>query len=356
MRVVVTGATGFVGAVLMPLLVARYGEKAVSAFVLPEEQIPSSWKGSKVRLLAGDISDSRAVQNAVDGHSHVVHLAGLISYWRGESERLQRVNVDGVCCVVEACLRSAVRRLIHVSSVGAFGFHRDGRLADETTPFNWPPAIPYMTSKRQGQQIVEQAVKEKGLPAVILNPASIIGPGDHNPATPHNQLYRWVCCRRLIGSFAGGLAVVDIRDLVAIILKALEGQGKNGESYSVVGANLAYPEVIRLISQACGRKAYPVRLPAFIAILAGMASEQMSRLNGRRPLLTAAYGRLSGWTAYYDNAKSRAAFHHSYIDVQTSIRDGWDFFRDTFGCRGKLRAKKRPFGARKALLGQEKRP
>jgi dihydroflavonol-4-reductase len=348
MRIVVTGATGFVGAVLMPLLVARYGEKAVSAFVLPEERIPPSWKGSKVQLLTGDIADSRAVQNAVDGHSHVVHLAGLISYWRGEAEQLQRVNVDGVCCVVDACLRSSVQRLIHVSSVGAFGFRRDGRLADETTPFNWPPAIPYMTSKRQGQKIVDRAAKAKGLPAVILNPASIIGPGDHNPATPHNQLYRRVCCRRLIGSFAGGLALVDVRDLVAIILKALDGQGKNGESYLVVGANLAYPEVIRLVSQACGRKAYPVRLPAFTVILAGIASEQISRLNGRRPLLTAAYGRLSGWTAYYDNAKSRAAFHHSYIDVQTSIRDDWHFFRDTFGCRGKPRAKKGISEPRKA--------
>ncbi len=341
MRVLVTGATGFVGAVLMPLLVARYGEEAVSAFVLPEDRIPSSWMGTKVRLFEGDIADSSAVQSAVEGHSHVVHLAGFISYWKSEADRLERVNVDGVFRVVEACLRSAVRRLIHISSVGAVGFHRDGRPADETTPFNWPPTILYAVSKRQGQEIVERAVKERGLPAVILNPASVIGPGDQNPVTPHNELYRRVCCRRLIGSFAGGLAVVDVRDLVAIILKALEGWGKDGESYLVVGANLSYPEVIRLISQACGRKAYPVRLPAFIVTLAGIASEQMSRLSGRRPLLTAAYGRLSGWRAYYDNAKSRAAFDHSYIDVQTSIRDGWDFFRNTFGCAAKFRVRKR---------------
>jgi dihydroflavonol-4-reductase len=332
----------------MPMLVARYGEEAVSAFVLPEDRIPSSWKRSKARLITGDIADSKAVQSAVDGHSHVVHLAGLISYWKGEADRVQRVNVDGVGCVVEACLGSAVRRLIHVSSVGAIGFYRDGRLADETTPFNWPPAIFYATSKRQGQQIVERAAKERGLAAVILSPASIIGPGDHNPATPHNQLYRRICCRRLIGSFAGGLAVVDVRDLVAIILKALEGRGKDGESYLVVGANLSYPGVIRLISHACGRKAYPVRLPAFLVTLAGIASEQISRLTGRRPLLTAAYGRLSGWTAYYDNAKSRAAFDHSYIDVQTSIRDGWDFFRDSFGCGAKLRARNDISGLRKA--------
>ncbi len=355
MRVLVTGATGFVGAVLMPLLVARYGEEAVSAFVLPEDQIPSSWEESEVRLFEGDIADTTAVQRAVEGNTHVVHLAGFISYWKGEARQLERVNVEGVCRVVEACLRSAVRRLIHVSSVGAVGFHRDGRLADETTPFNWPTAILYMASKRKGQDIVERAVKERGLPAILLNPASIIGPGDHNPATPHNELYRRVCCRRLIGSFAGGLALVDVRDLAAIILKALEGWGKDGESYNVVGANLSYAEVVRLISQACGRKAYPLRLPAFFVTLAGIASEQMSRLTGRRPLLTAAYGRLSGWTAYYDNAKSRAAFDHSYIDAQTSIKDAWDYFHDTFGCGGKIRVEKRHFVAQKSLNRQEKR-
>jgi dihydroflavonol-4-reductase len=335
-------------------LVARYGEEAISAFVMPEDKIPSSWMGTEVRVFEGDIADANAVQAAVEGKTHVVHMAGFISYWKGEARQLQHVNVDGVRRVVEACLRSAVRRLIHISSVGAVGFHRNGRLADEMTPFNWPPAILYMASKRKGQDIVEQAVKERGLPAVILNPASIIGPGDHNPATPHNELYRRVCCRRLIGSFAGGLALVDVRDLSAIILKALEGWGKDGESYNVVGANLSYAEVVRLISQACGRKAYPVRLPAFFVTLAGIASEQIIRLSGRRPLLTAAYGRLSGWTAYYDNAKSRAAFDHAYIDAQTSLRDGWEYFHDTFGCGGKLRVQKRHFVAQKRLMGQKK--
>ncbi len=338
----------------MPELLIRYGEEAISAFVLPRDLIPSSWKASKVRLFRGDIADGRAVENAVSGHSHIINLAGFISYWKGEADQLRHVNVDGVRSVVEACLKSAVRRLIHVSSVGAIGFHRNGRPADEKTAFNWPPSILYMASKKKGQEIVERAVRERALPAVILNPASIIGPGDHNPATPHNELYWRVCCGCLLGSFAGGLAVVDVRDPVAIILKALEGGGKDGESYLVVGANLSYAQVIRLISQACGRKAYPVRLPASAVTLAGIASEQMSRLTGRRPLLTAAYGRLSGWMAYYDNAKSRAVFDHSYIDARTSIKDGWDYFRKTFGCGRKRQPPNMNYWAKKSLFKEEK--
>ncbi len=330
MNVRVTGATGFVGAVLMPELLRRHGAGSVSAFVLPDDPIPETWKRSGVKKVEGDIADEGAVRTAASGHSHVVHLAGFISYWRGDEDRLRRVNEDGVRSVVEASLAAGIERLVHVSSVGAVGFRRDGSPADETTPFNWPEDILYMASKRRGQDIVERAVRERGFRAVILNPASIMGPGDHNPATPHNELYRRISRGPLIGSFAGGLAVVDVRDLVAIILKALEGRGRDGESYLVVGANLPYRDVIRRISRACGRRAFPFPIPAPLLAAAGRVLERASRRSGRRPLLTAAYGRLSGWTAYYDNAKSRAEFGHEYIDIEKTIRDGWGYYRDTF--------------------------
>jgi dihydroflavonol-4-reductase len=210
------------------------------------------------------------------------------------------------------------------------GYHRDGTPADETTPYNWPGDILYMASKRRGQDIVERAVRERGLRAVILNPASIMGPGDHNPATPHNELYKRICGRTQIGSFAGGLAIVDVRDLVAVILKALEGRGRDGESYLVVGANLPYSEVVRRISRACGRRSYPIPVPAPLLTAAGHILERAARRSGRQPLLTAAYGRLSGWTAYYDNSKSRREFDHTYIDADKTIEDGWVYYRDAF--------------------------
>ena len=331
MKVLVTGATGFVGSVLMPELIARYGAGSISAFVLPEDPLPATWRGAGVRTFDGDIADARAVSAAAAGHSHIVHLAGFISYWKGDADRLRTVNEDGARSIVEASFQAGVERLIHVSSIGAVGFRADGSPADETTPFNWPADILYMASKRRGQDIVEQAVRERGLRAVILNPASIMGPGDHNPETPHNELYRRISRGPLFGSFSGGLAIVDVRDLVSIILKALEGRGRDSESYLIVGANLSYRDVIRRISRACGRRAYPFPVPAPLLAAAGHVLERASRRTGRRPLLTAAYGRLSGWTAFYDNAKSCREFDHVYIDAGTTIRDGWDYYCNTFG-------------------------
>ncbi len=330
MKILVTGATGFVGSVLMPELIQAYGTDSVSAFLIPGDKIPRSWAEQRIRLFYGDVADGFSLSAAVAGQSHVIHLAGLISYWKNDVGQLMRVNREGVRNVVKACLCHGVERMIHISSVGAIGFNKDGKPADETVPFNWPSCFYYMTSKYEGQKIVEEAVQRSGLKAVILNPASVMGPGDHDFATPHNQLYRRICGKGLIGSFAGGLAIVDVRDLVVLILKALHG-GRIGEKYLVVGANLRYREVIGIISRCCGRKAHPITIPPFLISAAGGLAELWSLRTKKRPLLTYSYGRLSGWTAHYSNEKSRREFSHSYIPVEKTIRDSWEYFKQTYG-------------------------
>ncbi len=327
MNVLVTGATGFVGAVLLPRLIETYGASSVSAFVLPGDRIPASWGDRGIRIHEGDIADPAAVRSAVAGKSHVIHLAGLISYWRGDRTPLFKVNRDGARTIGEACLDAGVERLIHMSSVGAVGFHKDGRPADEKTAYNWPDSILYMASKHEGQLAVEELIRSRGLRAVIFNPASIMGPGDHNPKTPHNQLYGMISKNRIMGSFSGGLAVVDVRDLASLVEKALAGSGRDGQGYLAAGANLTYSETIRLIGRACGRNTRPVAIPAFLVAAGGGLLEGASRLTGKRPLITLAYGRLSGWTSYYDNEKSIREFGHSYLPVERTIADGWEYYR-----------------------------
>jgi dihydroflavonol-4-reductase len=328
-NVLVTGATGFVGSVLLPRLIARYGAASVSAFVLPGDRIPESWAGRGVRIHEGDIADPAAVRAAVAGRTHVVHLAGLISYWKGDRERLFRVNRDGARTVGEACVEHGVRRLVHVSSVGAIGFHKDGRPADEETPYNWPDSILYTASKREGQLAVEELIRTRGLRAIIFNPASIMGPGDYDPRTPHNRLYGMITKNRITGSFTGGLAVVDVRDLVELIEDALEGKGRDGERYLAVGANLSYSATIRLIGKACGLKSRPIPVPAGLVAIGGGLLEGASVPFKKRPLLTFAYGRLSGWRSYYGNGKSVREFGHAYRPVEQTIADGWEYYRRT---------------------------
>jgi dihydroflavonol-4-reductase len=230
--------------------------------------------------------------------------------------------------LTSASLNAGVKRFVHISSVGAIGFHKDGTPADETVPFNWPPDFYYMVSKYQGQLVVEKAV-DAGLPAVILNPASIMGPGDPNPGTPHNQLYRRIYNSTLFGSFSGGLAVVDVRDLAVLIVKALE-IGESGDKFLAVGANLTYRRVIQTVGKFARRRVYPLPLPAPLFSAAGLLLEGVSALSRRPPLLTLAYGRLSGWKTYYDGGKSERVFDHRYIDFEQTIRDSCEYYEARF--------------------------
>jgi dihydroflavonol-4-reductase len=329
MKILITGATGFVGSVLVPRLIDRVGADRIAVFVLPHEALPLTYAQQPVEVIRGDIVDAAAVARACQSRTHVIHMAALISYWRRDLERLTAVNVAGVRHVVAACLASGVERLVHISSVGAIGFHKSGALADETTPYNWPADFYYMTTKFQGQQVVETAVAESALPAIILNPASIMGPGDWNIATPHNQLYKSIYAKTMVGSFAGGLAVVDVRDLCDLIVLSLE-QGRLGERYLAVGANVPYADVIRAMARFAGRKAYPWRIPAFVFTAAGAVMEAASDLTRKRPLLTTAYGRLSGWYNYYSNAKSVREFRHAYIPFEQTIEESCRYFERTF--------------------------
>lgn len=329
MRVLVTGATGFVGSVLVPKLIATYGAESISAFLLHEDTFPTTWEDQGVRCVRGDILDPESVLSACIGHTHVIHLAGFISYWRREFDLIMAVNRDGVRNIVSACIQSKISRLIHISSVGAIGFHRDGTLADEDTAYNWPSLFRYMESKHEGQRIVEEAVQQEGLDAVILNPASIMGPGDLRIETPHNQIYKKVYAGTMVGSFSGGLAVVDVRDLSEIIIKSIE-RGSAGTRYLVVGANVSYQEVLREIALFADRRVAPFKVPAFLLSVAGLFMELLSVLTQKRPLLTYAYGRLSGWSTYYTNQRSRDAFYHTYRSFPTTIKDSCAFFEKQF--------------------------
>ena len=332
MKLLITGASGFACNVLLDMLSQNPPERGVTIFMLPGDPGEARIRGKAIRrlqIIYGDITDAEAVDRAVAGHTHVIHLAALISYWSRERARLYQVNQLGVQNVVDACVSHGVQRLVHVSSVGAVGFHRDGSPADEDTEFNWPQSFPYMTSKHAGQQVVERAVREHNLQAVILNPASLMGPGDPIPSTPHNQLYDRIYNKPQFFCFGGGLAITDVRDLAQIVIKALT-MGKVGEKYLIVGANVEYTEVMRTIGACYQQKVYPFRVPPFLMAAAGAALELGSVFTRKRPLLTRSYGRLSGWFGYYSNAKSREAFAHEYLPFEKTIADGCRYFQEQY--------------------------
>jgi dihydroflavonol-4-reductase len=330
MNVLITGATGFVGREVIRYLLTKRPTWRLTAFALPDEPVPDGWAGS-VSVRRGDVRDAKSVIEAVAGADLVFHLAAWISYWRLDYGRMRSVNVDGTSNIVNACLAAGVKRLVYVSSVGAIGFKSKGEPADESTPFNWPESLGYMTTKRDAQRLVIKATREHGLDAVIVNPASIMGPGDPNPGSAHNRLYADMYRRRVfIGTFTGGLAIVDVRDLVKVLVAAAE-KGKGGEAYLAVGANVPYRRVLELMAHYAKRRFFPAPVPSWLLIAAGYIAELISVATKKRPLITVGYGLLSGWTAYYSNRKSSEQLDAVYRPLEDTIKDACVWYEAGFG-------------------------
>lgn len=320
MRILVTGAGGFVGTVLVPLLADRYGRASVRLFALPGERLPEDPPWPELPVFRGDVRELESLKPAVSGCDVVLNLAGLISYRLVDRHRLFAVNVEGAANVARACIGAGVSRLVHVSSTGAVGFRPDRVPADEATPCNWPGIFHYMASKHAGQESVLRLCREHGLDVLVLNPAAIMGPGDRNPRSAHNRLYSMVSRARVMPTFTGGLAVVDVRDVAEAIAAAIAARPPD-KPCLLVGANIRYSQVLRRIAAALGRQLSLIPVPSPLLAGVGLLLEPLPA-----PPLTLAYGLMSGWHCYYDGSRAAVNLGLRYRSFTTTVADACRYY------------------------------
>jgi dihydroflavonol-4-reductase len=253
----VTGATGFLGGHLLPLLLQRGDELRA---LVRERTDAEDLVSAGVEIIRGEIYDETAVRRAAKNCDLVFHLAGLVSHERSDARRLHAVNVAGTRSVVRALERGA--RLVHVSSISALGpAPAPDEALDETAQFPaFAERFPYAASKHAG----ELALRERAIDAVIANPGFLLGPGDRY------RVSTWPVYRYLAGSLRvttrGGLSFCDARDVAAGLLLLAE-RGRSGERYILTRAegNLTHEQFFRFIGEVTGVRRRMLRLPTFVA-------------------------------------------------------------------------------------------
>ncbi len=281
-EIVVTGGNGFVGRHLVAALLDR-GDR-VRVLALPAED--AGWLASRgVTIYRGDVRDQAALTELMRGADAVVHLAAMMDVWRPLSE-YRAVNVSGTRNVCRAALAAGVGRLVHMSSSSVYGpGHR--RPADEDTPLT-PFGDPYPVSKAEADLDVQRMIADEGLPAVIVRPDQIFGPGDrlHFGKTA-DRLAAGRCV--IVGRGDNALPLVYVTDAVAGLLLALQQSGAAGRAYNIGHDRpVTQRQFLDAIADHIGARRARARLPYPALYLAGYLAERLATMapGGRRPPIT----------------------------------------------------------------------
>jgi len=321
MKVLVTGATGFVGANVARLLLAEGHRVRVLARPL------SSLKALEtcpVEVLRGDILEPESVRSAVNGCGLVFHVAADYRLWAADPGEIHRTNVDGTRNVLEACARAGVERVVYTSSVGTLGLPKDGGLGTETTPVSLADMIgAYKRSKFLAERVAEEFAA-RGLGVVIVNPTNPIGPWEVKP-TPTGQMIVDYLLGRMFGTLDTGLNLIHVADVArGHLLAALRGRA--GEKYILGCENYSLSEIFRTLEGITGIRAPRVRLPHALIALVALANEGLARATGRPPRVPVAGVRMARKRMHFSAEKAIRELGLPQTSAAQALRDAVDWF------------------------------
>ena len=324
MTTLVTGGTGFIGAAVVRALLAR-GE-AVRALVRPG-YASDNLAGLEVELAPGDLAEPATLAGACRGCRRVYHVAADYRLWVPDPERLFRVNVEGTEALLLAAAEAGVERIVYTSSVAALGLRADGGEADEATEARQGDLIgPYKRSKHQAEQRVLALIRERGLPVVIANPSTPIGPRDVRP-TPTGRMVLEAARGRMPAYVDTGLNVVHVDDVAAGHLLAMD-RGRIGERYILGGDNLTLGRILETIARLVGRRPPKIRLPAGAVLPLAHLSEAWTRLSRRgEPLVTVDGVRMSRKRMFFTSAKAERELGYVHRPAEQALADAVAWFR-----------------------------
>lgn len=324
MKILITGASGFVGSAVLRRLVAA--GHAVRALMRPTSD-RRNLEGLEVEPAIGDLTDAASLARALEGCQALYHVAADYRLWVPDPREMMRANVEGTRHLMQAALRAGVGRIVYTSSVATLGLRPDAAPADETAPSTLAEMIgPYKRTKFLAEAEVRQMVREDGLPAVIVNPSTPVGPRDLRP-TPTGRMVADAAAGRMPAYVDTGLNIVHVDDVAEGHLLAFE-KGKIGERYILGGENMTLREILREIATLTGRKPPKIRLPHNAILPIAYLVEAWARLTGARdPLVTVDGVRLAKKRMFFTSAKAQRELGYRPRPAAEAIRDAVAWFQ-----------------------------
>lgn len=317
--VLVTGASGFVGSAVASAL----RQNGFPVRVLVRASSPRTNIDPRDQVFVGDLLDRDSVAAAVNGALYVVHTAADYRLWAPSPDDIMRSNVDGTRVVMEEARRAGVERIVYTSSVATLDL-RAGGIADETRPLPADAAIgAYKRSKVLAENLVAGMARD-GLPVVIVNPSTPIGPRDVRP-TPTGRIIIEAASGRMPAFVETGLNFVHVDDVAAGHLAALH-RGQPGERYILGGQNVSLRQFLLDIAELVGRRARPLRLPRGAIYPFAFGAELLARATGRPPFATVDGLRMARYTMHFDDGKARRELGYTSRPYREGLAEAIEWF------------------------------
>jgi dihydroflavonol-4-reductase len=325
MKVLVTGAAGFVGSAVVRRLVAA--GHAVRAFLEPGAG-SENLDGVDVERVEGDVCDGDALGRALAGCDGLVHLAAIYQIWMPDPMPMWRVNVEGTTAVLLAAQKAGVGRIVHTSSIAAVGIRADGTPSDETDAFNhFKIANDYLLTKFASERVALRFA-DAGLPVVVVNPGFVFGERDRGP-TPTGRILLLLLDGKVPIVGPGGFNVVDVEDVAAGHVAALE-RGVPGERYLLTGHNVTYEEFFAraaiVASVPRPRRTVPAWIPRAIGLVSEIVSERLTHEHPLAPHKAMQYASLR---CFFDSSKAARDLGLRVRPLEETLERAVRWFRET---------------------------
>jgi dihydroflavonol-4-reductase len=323
MKTLITGATGFVGsAVLRQLIKAG---RSVRALIRPNSD-PRNLAGLPLEIMIGDLKDRSSLDRTLAGCSILFHVAADYRLWVPNPQSIYETNVTGTRNIMLAAAQAGVTRIVYTSSVATLGLTPDGSPADENTPVSLADMIGhYKRSKFLAEAEVKRMAEEQGLPVVIVNPSTPVGPRDIKP-TPTGRMIIDAASGHMPAYVDTGLNLVHVDDVAIGHLLALE-RGKIGERYVLGAVNLTLKEIFSELAAITGRRPPRIHLPHNLVLPIAYLSEAWARMTGgKEPRVTLVGVQLAKKRMFFSAEKARLALGFHPRPIKEALQDAVDWF------------------------------